>query len=89
MKHIKTFLPLALLGAMLSFSAASSTVQFAKAHKKPSYVVVAKSYFGINLDTTHLETGGANYFVYQIRNKDKGTIIGNINKVSQTWYMNR
>ena len=84
-KYLPTFLLSALLLSATIYSAANSI----KAHKKLPYVVVAKSYFGINLDTTHLETGGANYFVYQIRNKDKGTIIGNVNHVSQTWYMNR
>lgn len=86
---MKKYLPTLLLSALLLSAAIYSTANSIKAHKKLPYVVVAKSYFGINLDTTHLETGGANYFVYQIRNKDKGTIIGNINHVSQTWYMNR
>ena len=84
-KYLPTFLLSALLLSATIYSAANSI----KAHKKLPYVVVAKSYFGINLDTTYLETGGANYFVYQIRNKDKGTIVGNINHVSLTWYMNR
>lgn len=86
---MKKYLPTFLLSALLLSATVFNTCNYIKAHKKPSYVVVAKSYFGINLDTTHLETGGANYFVYQIRDKTKGTIIGNINKVSQTWYMNR
>ena len=53
------------------------------------YCEVSKYFLGINIDTTTLETDGANYFVYYLKNKKDGSTFGNTEKMFSTWIMNK